>query len=127
MAKRAIIIVLDGVGIGEMPDAGEYGDKGSNTLGNLSRTFSNGMHLPNLAKLGLGNIAPIRGVPPDPIAAGGWGKCAEASKGKDTTTGHWEIAGIISAEPFPTYPSGFPDELIEAFERRIGRETIGNY
>ena len=127
MSKRAVIIVLDGVGIGALPDAAEYGDVGSNTLVNLSRVFDQGLHLPNMAKVGLGNVANIRGVPPDPIASGGWGKCAEASKGKDTTTGHWEIAGVVSHEPFPTYPNGFPPEVIGEFEQRIGRETLGNY
>lgn len=126
MAKRAIIIVLDGVGIGELPDAAEFGDSGSDTLGNLSRAFPNGLHLPNMAKLGLGNIAPIRGVPADPMAIGGWGKCNEASKGKDTTTGHWEIGGVLSEKPFPTYPKGFPDGVIRALEDRIGIETMGN-
>jgi len=127
MAKRAIIIVLDGVGIGELPDAAEFGDTGSNTLVNLSHAFPEGLHLPNMAKLGLGNIAPIRGVPHDPIAAGGWGKCTEASRGKDTTTGHWEIAGLISRVPFPTYPYGFPNEILEPFEEQIGIGTLGNY
>ncbi|MGI8904955.1 MAG: phosphopentomutase [Candidatus Sumerlaeaceae bacterium] len=126
MAKRAIIIVLDGVGIGELPDAAEFGDVGSNTLGNLSHAFADGLHLPNMGKLGLGNIATIRGVPADPMAVGAWGKCAEASRGKDTTTGHWEIAGIISSTPFPTYPHGFPDAVIRAVEERIGVGTLGN-
>jgi phosphopentomutase len=126
MAKRAIIIVLDGVGIGELPDAAEFGDVGSNTLGNLSRAFPEGLHLPNLGKLGLGNIEPLRGVPADPLAVGAWGKCNETSKGKDTTTGHWEIGGVISEKPFPTYPKGFPEEVIRAFEERIGMETMGN-
>lgn len=127
MAKRAIIIVLDGVGIGELPDAAEFGDQGSNTLVNLSKAFPEGLHLPNMGKLGLGNIAEIRGVPPDPIAKGAWGKCNEASRGKDTTTGHWEIAGVISRIAFPTYPDGFPPEIITAFEEQIGSGTLGNF
>ncbi|AXA35310.1 Phosphopentomutase [Candidatus Sumerlaea chitinivorans] len=126
MPRRAVIIVLDSVGIGELPDAHLFGDEGSNTLGNLSRAFPDGLRLPNMAKLGLGNIAELRGVPPDPQAIGGWGKCAEKSMAKDTTLGHWEIAGIISEKPFPTYPNGFPPEIIQEFERRIGRGTLGN-
>jgi phosphopentomutase len=126
VAKRAIIIVLDSVGIGELPDAHLFGDEGSNTLVNLSNSFPDGLRLPNMARLGLGNIAPIRGVPPDRDAAGGWGKCAEQSMAKDTTLGHWEISGIISRTPFPTYPNGFPPEVLEPFEREIGIETIGN-
>lgn len=126
MAKRAIIIVLDSVGAGAMPDAAQFGDEGANTLGNLSRAFPEGIHLPNLGKLGLGNILEIRGVPPDPAAAGGWGKCAELSPAKDTTLGHWEIAGVVSRAPFPTYPDGFPREVLDRFEQEIGIETIGN-
>ncbi len=126
MARRAVIIVLDSVGIGEMPDAHLFGDEGSNTLGNLARAFPDGLRLPNMARLGLGNIADLRGVPPCPDAIGAWGKCAEKSMAKDTTLGHWEIAGVISEKPFPTYPNGFPPEIIEEFQRRIGREILGN-
>ncbi len=126
MAKRAIIIVLDSVGVGALPDAAEYGDEGADTLGNLSRAFPNGIHLPNLGKLGLGNIIKVRGVPPDPSAKSAWGKCAEQSKAKDTILGHWEIAGVVSGTPFPTYPFGFPREILDAFEREIGVETLGN-
>jgi len=126
MARRFVIIVLDSVGIGEMPDAHLFGDEGSDTLGNLSRAFPEGLNLPNMAKLGLGNIADLRGVHPDPQAIGAWGKCAEKSMAKDTTLGHWEIAGVISEQPFPTYPNGFPPEIIEEFQRRIGREILGN-
>lgn len=125
--RRAIILVLDSVGIGAMPDAHLYGDEGSDTLGNLSRAFPDGLILPNLGRLGLGNIAPIRGVAPDPEAIGGWGKCAEQSRAKDTTLGHWEIGGIISTEPFPTFPEGFPPEVIAPFEAAIGCGTLGNY
>src|SRR5687768_4800897 len=108
MAKRVIVIVLDSVGAGALPDAEAFGDIGANTLGNLSEHFPEGVHLPNLGKLGLGNILPIRGVPPDPVASGAYGKCAELSPAKDTTRGHWEIAGVISELAFPTYPHGFP-------------------
>jgi phosphopentomutase len=126
MPRRAIILILDSVGIGEMPDAHLFGAEGSDTLGNLSRAFDDGLRLPNLGRLGLGNIAPIRGVPPDPGAIGGWGKCAEQSRAKDTTLGHWEIAGIISPDPFPTFPDGFPPEVMRRFEAAIGSGTLGN-
>jgi phosphopentomutase len=122
---RVIIIVLDSVGIGVMPDAAEYGDAGADTLAHVAEAVG-GLNLPNLAKLGLGNIAPIRGVQPDPSPDGCYGKMAEKSKGKDTTTGHWELAGVITNTPFPTYPAGFPADVISEFERRIGRKTIGN-
>lgn len=114
------------MGAGEMPDAAKFGDQGCNTLGNLSRKVEGGLQLPNLARLGLGNIVSIRGVPPDPRCVGGWGKCAEASAAKDTTLGHWEIAGVISRLAFPTYPDGFPPEVLHAFEREIGVGTLGN-
>ncbi len=123
--RRVILIVMDSVGAGELPDAAEYGDQGSNTLGNLSRAVG-GVQLPNLGRLGLGNVTDILGVPPA-AATGAFGKMAEASQGKDTTTGHWEIAGVYSPVAFPTYPHGFPPEVIHEFERRIGRKTLGNY
>ncbi len=126
MASRAIIIVLDSVGIGEMPDAAKFGDTGSDTLGNLSRAFPDGLRLPNLGALGLGNIADLRGVPATPRPLAGHGKCAEKSPAKDTTLGHWEIAGVISKKAFPTYPNGFPREVLDPFESAIGRETLGN-
>jgi len=123
--KRAIIIVLDSVGIGELPDAAKYNDQGSNTLGNLSISLG-GLDLPNLSQMGLGNISPIKGIPPvkKPIAC--YGKMAEASQGKDTTTGHWELMGIITDKPFPTYPTGFPNNIIEKFQASIGTKIIGN-
>ncbi|MBI3737241.1 phosphopentomutase [Candidatus Sumerlaeota bacterium] len=124
-SRRAIIIVLDGVGCGELPDAASFGDEGSNTLGNLSRWFEDGLRLPNLGALGLGNIIPIRGVSPA-AARGGYGKCGEKSAGKDSTSGHWEIAGVVTPTPFPTYPRGFPPEIIAEFSRRIGRGILGN-
>jgi len=124
--KRAIIIVLDSAGIGEMPDAGEYGDAGANTLGHIAAAVE-GFSLPNMEKMGLGNIAPLKGVPPSPTPTGGYGKLGEESRGKDTTVGHWEIAGLVSSTPFPVYPDGFPPDLMEAFEKKIGRKTLGNY
>ncbi len=126
MIERAIIIVLDSVGVGEMPDAAEYGDVGSDTLGNIARKMG-GLKMPNLGKLGLGNIHDIQGVPPVEEPTGLFCKMSEASKGKDTTIGHWEIAGLITTNPFPTYPNGFPEEVIKAFEEAIGTKTLGNY
>ncbi|MEW6425884.1 MAG: phosphopentomutase [Bacillota bacterium] len=123
--SRFIIIVLDGVGIGALPDAGKYDDEGSNTLVNTARAVGE-LRLPNLARLGLGNIVEIPGVLPAANPAGSFGKMAERSPGKDTTTGHWEIAGLILDRPFPVYPNGFPQELIEFFEERIGRRVLGN-
>lgn len=121
--KRFFIIVLDGVGAGAMPDAGEYGDEGTNTLGNLARAVS-GLELPVMESLGLGNIIPLEGVAEitEPLAS--LGLMREQSKGKDTITGHWEMTGIISSEPFPTYPDGFPPEIIERFESLIGRKGL---
>lgn len=124
--KRIAIIVLDSVGVGELPDAHLYGDVGSNTLGNTAKAVG-GLKMPYAQALGLGNIIPIEGVPQTTLAQGAWGKMAERSAGKDTTTGHWEIAGLILDSPFPTYPNGFPPEVIEEFERRIGRKTLANY
>lgn len=122
--RRVIWIVLDSVGIGEMPDAAAYGDAGSDTLGNIAKQRS--LHLPNLCALGLGNIAPLHGLPPAATPEGAWGKCALASPGKDTTTGHWEMAGIHLAKPFPTFPNGFPPEIMDAFEAATGRGWLGN-
>jgi phosphopentomutase len=124
MFRRIILIVLDSVGIGEMPDAAHYGDAGSDTLGNIQRQRP--MKLPNLCALGLGNIRPFAGLDQTPSPRGSYGKCALLSDGKDTTTGHWEMAGIILDKGFPTYPHGFPRKLIEEFERRIGRMVLGN-
>jgi phosphopentomutase len=122
--QRVIWIVLDSVGIGEMPDAADYGDVGSDTLGNIAKRRP--LHLPNLCRLGLANIRPITALEPASHPAGAYGKCALASPGKDTTTGHWEMAGIHLEKPFPAYPHGFPADIIAEFERRIGRKTIGN-
>jgi phosphopentomutase len=123
--RRAVILVLDGVGVGAAPDAAEYGDAGSDTLGNLARARG-GLSLPNLADAGLGNIAPIAGVEPATSPRGAWGKMRPASAGKDSTTGHWEIAGIRLERPFPTYPDGFPAELVDRFARETGRGVLGN-
>lgn len=125
MIQRVILIVLDSVGVGELPDAAKYGDEGSNTLGNLAKAVG-GLALPNMEKLGLGNIIDIEGVPAAKHPIGAYGKAAEKSAGKDTTTGHWELAGVISERPFPVYPDGFPPEVIEVFEKRIGRKVLGN-
>ncbi|MGH9696458.1 MAG: phosphopentomutase [Bryobacteraceae bacterium] len=122
--ERAIWIILDSVGIGEMPDAAQYGDTGSDTLGNIAKRRK--LQLPNLCRLGLANIKPLQGLEPASDPAGAFGKCALASPGKDTTTGHWEMAGIHLAKPFPLYPHGFPPEIMNEFERRIGRKTLGN-
>ena len=122
--QRIIWIVLDSVGIGEMPDAAAYGDVGSNTLGNIARLRP--LHLPNFAALGLGNIAPVTGVGPVEAPTAAYGKCTLASPGKDTTTGHWEMVGIHLDKPLPLYPQGFDPAFMQAFEDRIGRGTLGN-
>ncbi|MFA6542570.1 MAG: phosphopentomutase, partial [Bacteroidota bacterium] len=109
--KKIIVVVLDGVGIGEAPDAAAYGDTGTNTLGNTARR-TGGLHLPEMAKLGLGNIGPIDGVPGHAAPAGCYGKMREVSKGKDSTTGHWEMSGLILEKDFPYYPKGFPPDVV---------------
>ncbi len=121
---RVLWIVLDSVGIGPLPDAADYGDIGRSTLGHIAR--SRPLRLPNLARLGLGNIAPLDHIPPAAAPLASYGRAATRSPGKDTTTGHWEMAGIWLERPFPVYPHGFPLELIAEFERRIGRATLGN-
>ncbi|MGE5508026.1 MAG: phosphopentomutase [Chitinophagales bacterium] len=125
MSARVVLIVLDSVGAGALPDAAAYGDEGSNTLGNLARAVG-GLSLPNLGRLGLGNILPLEGVPPAAAPAGAYGRMAERAPGKDTTTGHWELAGVVLSRPFPTYPQGFPPEVIEAFRRATGYDVLGN-
>ncbi|MCS7314764.1 MAG: phosphopentomutase [Bryobacterales bacterium] len=122
--ERVFLVVLDSLGIGELPDAEDYGDRGSDTLGNLARARP--LRLPNLARLGLGNIRALEGIPPAASPIGSYGRSALASPGKDTTTGHWELAGIQLSRPFPTYPHGFPPEIVREFERRIGRRILGN-
>jgi phosphopentomutase len=123
--SRVIILLLDGVGCGELPDAAAYGDQGSNTLANLAKAVG-GLSLPNLARLGLGNIVPIQGVPPQERPQACFGKMTERSAGKDSTTGHWEIAGLVTSAAFPLFPQGFPPALIRDLEQAIGRKTIGN-
>ncbi len=122
--RRVVLIVLDSVGIGEMPDAAAWGDAGSDTLGHVAA--SRPLKLPTLVRLGLANIRPLKHLEPPAKPAGAYGKAALASNGKDTTTGHWEMAGLYLKDPFPTYPHGFPRELIERFEKAIGRRTLGN-
>ena len=125
MHKRAIILVLDGVGVGAAPDAADYGDVGSNTLGNVARAVG-GLDLPNLTSLGLGRVIPLDGVSAMESVRGAWGVMQPRSAGKDSTTGHWEIAGVHLAKPFPTYPGGFPEGVIDEFARRTGRGVLGN-
>jgi phosphopentomutase len=122
--ERVVWIVLDSVGIGALPDAAAYGDVGRNTLGHIAE--SRPLKIPNLVRLGLANIAPLKHLPPAAAPLGAFGKGVTRSPGKDTTTGHWEMAGIWLDQAFPTYPHGFPREVIDAFERQIGRTTIGN-
>lgn len=122
--KRVILIVLDSFGIGEMPDAGEYGDKGTNTLGSCAK--SRYFHLPNLKKMGLFNIEGVTAGEKEPFPSALAARMKEASKGKDTTIGHWEIAGVISKKPLPTYPDGFPKEVLSEFEKLTGRGVLCN-
>lgn len=123
--KRAILIVLDGVGAGENPDADAYGDAGASSLEHCAQAIG-GLELPNLGQIGLGNITPILGTPPIEHASGAYGRMAEAAAGKDSTTGHWEMTGVVLRKALPTYPHGFPPEVVEPFERAIGRKVIGN-
>ncbi len=125
MFQRVIIVVLDACGVGELPDADRYGDKGASTISNVARN-QGGITMPNCQKLGLGNIVEIPGVPPIEKPLSCYGKMAERSAGKDSTSGHWEIAGIITEKPFPVYSNGFPLELVAEFETRAGVKTIGN-
>jgi phosphopentomutase len=123
--KRVIVIVLDGVGAGEAPDAADYGDVGSNSLRNTAKAVG-GLNLPNMGRLGLGHITEILGVPPQENPAGCYGKMQPRSAGKDTISGHWELMGIALEKPLPTYPNGFPQSLLDEFTRRTGREVLGN-
>jgi len=122
--ERIFWIVLDSVGIGELPDAADYGDVGRSTLGHIAE--SRPLQIPNLVRLGLANIAPLKHQAPTAVPLGAYGKGATRSPGKDTTTGHWEMAGVWLDQAFPVYKNGFPPELIEEFEKHIGRKTIGN-
>ncbi|MER3473400.1 MAG: phosphopentomutase [Armatimonadota bacterium] len=129
MFKRVILLVMDGCGVGSAPDAAQYGDFGvnePNTLGHLAEAVG-GLHVPFLQKLGLGNILPLKGVPPAQPPLASFGRMQERSAGKDTVTGHWEMMGVLTEQPFPTYPQGFPPEVIEPFERAIGTKILGNY
>ena len=121
---RVVWIVLDSVGIGALPDAADYGDVGRNTLGHIAE--SRPLKIPKLVRLGLANVAPLKGLSPASAPMGAFGKGLTRSPGKDTTTGHWEMAGVWLDQAFPVYPHGFPREVIEAFEKQIGRGTIGN-
>jgi phosphopentomutase len=123
--KRIAVIVIDGVGAGELPDAAEYGDVGSNSLSNTARVLG-GINLPNLGEIGIGNITPIQGVSPRKETRGAYGKCTEISKGKDSVTGHWELMGVEVKKPFPTYPNGFPPEVLDEFKRLTGYDVLGN-
>ena len=123
--SRACVIVLDGVGAGALPDADRFGDEGSNTLGNVARAVG-GLDLPNMEALGLGNVAPFDGCPPQPGAPAVAGRLLERSSGKDTITGHWELMGVVTPQAMPTYPHGFPFEVIDPFMHRTGRGVLGN-
>jgi phosphopentomutase len=122
---RACVIVLDAVGAGDLPDAHDYGSQGSNTLAHVAEAVG-GLHVPELEALGLGNVLPLRGCAPRTDAPAIWGRLRERSSGMDTTTGHWEMMGIVTERPFPTYPNGFPQEILDELTRRVGRGTIGN-
>jgi phosphopentomutase len=122
---RACVIVLDAVGAGALPDADAYGDEGSDTLGNVARTVG-GLDLPTLEALGLGNVEPLEGCPPQPGAPAIAGRLVEVSKGKDTTTGHWELMGVVTPQAMPTYPHGFPHDVVDPFMNRTGRGVLGN-
>src|ERR671927_1345071 len=122
---RACVIVLDAVGAGALPDADAYGDEGSDTLGNVARAVG-GLDLPCLEGLGPGNAEPLEGRPPQPGAPAVAGRLVERSRGKDTTTGHWELMGVVTPQALPTYPHGFPDDVIDPFMHRTGRGVLGN-
>ena len=119
------MLVCDSFGVGDAPDAAAYGDEGSDTLGNCSRAVG-GIHAPNLERLGLGLLTRMEGMVPTAGAGTGHGRLTERSAGKDTTTGHWEMCGIVLERPFPLYPKGFPPEVIQPFEEAIGRLVLGN-
>jgi phosphopentomutase len=124
-SRRACVIVLDAVGAGALPDADQYGDEGSNTLANVAKAVG-GLDLPNMEALGLGNVEPLEGCPPQPGAPAVAGRLIERSKGKDTTTGHWEMMGVVTAQAFPTYPHGFPHDVIDPFMNGTARGVLGN-
>ena len=122
---RAIVVVLDGVGVGQAPDAAQYGDAGANCLSNCAEAIG-GLHLPNMGEMGIGNVTAIEGTPAEEHPSGVYGRLEEAAAGKDSTTGHWELMGVTLRRPLPTYPDGFPPQLVARFEAEIGRGTLGN-
>lgn len=122
---RVLLLVCDSFGVGEAPDAAAYGDEGADTIGNTARAVG-GLRAPNLAGLGLGALTGAPGLDPVPVPGAAHGKMRERAAGKDSTTGHWEIAGVVLERPFPTYPDGFPPEVMEPFERAVGRPALGN-
>ena len=122
--KRVFLIVLDSFGVGELPDAAAFGDTGSNTLASCAK--SRELHIPNMIAAGLGNIAGVDCLPKADAPTGAYGRLAERSMGKDTTIGHWEIAGIVSEDPMPTYPNGFPEEILKPFREATGRGILLN-
>lgn len=126
MINRVILIVLDSVGVGALPDAADFGDAGTNTVGHIARETA-GFALPNLQQLGLGNLPGLDALPAVDAPTGAFARAAEQSPGKDTTTGHWEISGLILDQPFPAFPDGFPANMMRAFEKKIGRPVLGNY
>ncbi|MDC3413110.1 phosphopentomutase [Aquibacillus sp. 3ASR75-11] len=123
--KRVFLIVMDSVGIGEAPDAEQFGDKGADTIGHIANHME-GLHMPNMGKLGLSNIREIKGIAKAAQPLAHYSKMQEASNGKDTMTGHWEMMGLYINQPFRTFPNGFPEELIDKLEHRTGRKVIGN-
>jgi phosphopentomutase len=122
--RRAFVIVIDSLGVGELPDAAVYGDEGSNTLGNIAAQVP--LRIPNLRALGISRVVPLAGLPPVPAPLGAFGRMAERSPGKDSVTGHWELMGLQLEKAFPTFPDGFPGDAMREFERRIGLRTLGN-
>ena len=126
MINRVVLIVLDGVGVGAAPDAAAYGDEGAHTLAHVAESVG-GLRVPNLEALGIGHLGALAGVRRTAQPDGCFGKMAALSKGKDSTTGHWEMAGVVLEKPFPTYPNGFPSDVIDAFQQAISRKTLGNY
>jgi phosphopentomutase len=123
--EKVLLVVCDSFGVGDAPDAAAYGDEGSDTIGHVAAAVG-GLDVPNLAGLGLGDLTKVEGVPPQALAGTGHGRLTERSAGKDSSTGHWEIAGVVLDHPFPTFPGGFPPEVIEPFERAIGVRVLGN-
>src|SRR6185369_5191968 len=121
--ERAMVLVLDGVGVGQAPDAASYGDEGANCLTNCAEAVG-GLSLPTMGHIGIGNVTPIRGTLPVAEAAGAFGRLIERAAGKDSTTGHWELMGVTLERPLPTYPHGFPADLVARFEAAIGRGTL---